>query len=72
MDKDAVKKFRQSLGLTQEKFADEIGVSRAAVAKWEGGIYRPSRLAMIQIERLRLMSEFKRKGGGKQLGRKKK
>lgn len=65
MDKNAIKKFRRSLGLTQESFADELGVSRAAVAKWEGGVYTPSRLAMIQIESLRVMSKFKKKGGSK-------
>ena len=53
MKKKAIKNLRQSLGLTQEAFARELGVSRAAVAKWEAGDFKPSPLAMRQIERLK-------------------
>jgi putative transcriptional regulator len=53
MDSDAIKKFRQSLQLTQEEFARKLGISRSTVAKWECGDFRPSRLAMGQIRRLK-------------------
>ena len=53
MKKKAIKNLRQSLGLTQEGFARELGVSRGAVAKWEAGDFQPSPLALMQIERLK-------------------
>lgn len=34
-------KLRQSANLTQDAFAEQIGVSRQAVQKWESGIARP-------------------------------
>lgn len=36
------KKIRQTMGLTQKEFADELGLSRMAVAKWETNISEPS------------------------------
>lgn len=36
-----VKAVRQSLGMTQEEFAEKIGVGRSAIAKWEIGVARP-------------------------------
>ncbi len=53
MDSEAIKKFRLSLQLTQEEFARKLGISRSTVAKWECGDFRPSRLAMGQIRRLK-------------------
>jgi len=65
MKKKAIKNLRQSLGLTQEGFARELGVSRGAVAKWEAGDFQPSPLALMQIERLKnQMIEGAKKGGG--------
>jgi len=63
MKRDAIKKLRLSMKLSQEAFARELGVSRAAVAKWEAGDYNPSPLAMIQVERLRARTKSKKKGG---------
>ena len=34
---EEMKRIREALGMTQEEFADEIGVHRVTVAKWEGG-----------------------------------
>jgi len=34
---EELKRIRETLGLTQEEFADEIGVHRVTVAKWEAG-----------------------------------
>ncbi len=33
-----IQRLRRSRGLTQEQLADAIGVSAAAVSKWETGI----------------------------------
>ena len=32
-----LKRLREGLGLTQEQLADEVGVHRVTVAKWEAG-----------------------------------
>ena len=36
------KKIRKTMGLTQKEFAEELGLSRMAVAKWEANISEPS------------------------------
>ena len=63
MEKEAIRKFRLSMKLTQEAFARELGVTRGAVAKWEAGDVKPSPLAMNQIERLKGRKKPKKKGG---------
>jgi len=44
-----VKKVRLQLGLTQDDFARELGVSYATVNRWENGQYKPSKLAKAQF-----------------------
>lgn len=36
--KDRIKKLRKELDLTQQKFADKLGVKRNTVGQWECGI----------------------------------
>ena len=36
--KDRIKKIRKELDLTQQKFADRLGVKRNTVAQWETGV----------------------------------
>ena len=44
--------LRQTLGLTQEKLAQKLGVSFPTINRWENGRSKPSPLAMKQIEDL--------------------
>ena len=44
-----LKQARQSLGLTQEQLADEIGASLASVRNWEQGRCNVNRVAAKQI-----------------------
>jgi DNA-binding transcriptional regulator YiaG len=46
MDGRDVKVLRKQLGLTQEEFAHEIGVTFATVNRWENHKSKPSRLAL--------------------------
>ncbi|MCM1226434.1 MAG: helix-turn-helix domain-containing protein [Clostridium sp.] len=39
---DEIKTIRKSVGLTQAKFAEVLGISPRTVASWEIGINRPS------------------------------
>ena len=45
-----VKEIRNTLGLSQEDLARQIGVSFATVNRWEKQQAKPSRLAINQIE----------------------
>ncbi len=51
--------LRSRLGLTQEKFARKLGVSVAAVGKWEQGLHKPRGLSLRALERL--AKQLKRK-----------
>ena len=48
-----VRSLRGQLGLTQEQFADRLGVSTITVHRWESGQSQPRRLAMEKLARLR-------------------
>ncbi|MES1026663.1 helix-turn-helix transcriptional regulator [Gloeocapsa sp. BRSZ] len=47
-----VRELRQTLKLTQEKFATQLGVSFPTINRWENGHATPSPLAIKQIEML--------------------
>ncbi len=54
--KNEVVSLRARLGLTQEKFAEKLGVSVSSVGKWETGQYKPRGLSLRALERLRKLS----------------
>ena len=62
--KDRIKALRKSLGITQAKFAEDLGVSLMAVQKWEMGHNNPSG-AMIQL----LASKYLRNGSERETAR---
>ena len=45
-----VKAMRKCLGFSQEVLAERVGVSRPAVARWELGTFRPSKLAARALQ----------------------
>ncbi len=48
-----IKDLRESLGMTQEELARELGLSSAiTVSRWERGLHPPSRLANTQLQNL--------------------
>lgn len=52
MDGKQVKALRMLLGLTQEEFAHRLGVTLCTVNRWENNKVVPSRLAILQLQRL--------------------
>lgn len=40
-----IKALRKDLNLSQEELAEQLGVSRSAVARWEADAFRPTKLA---------------------------
>lgn len=47
-----VRELRQAMNLSQEKFADAIGMTFPSINRWENGHAIPSPLALQQIETL--------------------
>lgn len=47
-----IRKLRERLGLTQEKFAAKLGVTFPTINRWENGRAKPSPLALQKIEEL--------------------
>ena len=47
-----LQKARKESGLSQEELADQLGVSRQAVSKWENGISDPSTSNLIALAKL--------------------
>lgn len=47
--KDRLKLLRMNKGLTQSKFAKEIGKSELCIRKWEAGVRFPNSKAIISI-----------------------
>ncbi len=47
-----IKALRKSMGLTQAKFAQELGVRRQTVSEWETGVYEPDRSTAKHLERI--------------------
>ncbi len=47
-----VRELRCAMQLSQEKFADTLGMTFATINRWENGHATPSPLALKQIDRL--------------------
>ncbi|MGL5805638.1 MAG: helix-turn-helix domain-containing protein [Xenococcaceae cyanobacterium] len=47
-----IRELRQTLKLTQEKFATQLGVTFPTINRWENGHANPSPLALKQIDTL--------------------
>ncbi|MDP2924281.1 MAG: helix-turn-helix domain-containing protein [Candidatus Omnitrophota bacterium] len=45
-----IKSIRKKLKLTQEQFAEKIGVDFCTVNRWENGHFKPSKLALKGIQ----------------------
>ena len=63
--KDRIKKIRKELDLTQQEFADKIGIKRNSVAKYETGENSPSAASISLICReFNVNEEWLRTGNG--------
>jgi type I restriction enzyme M protein len=48
-----IRSLRNHLGLTQEQFAERLGVAFTTVNRWEGGDSKPQRAALEVLERMK-------------------
>ena len=53
MTNEAIRELRLALDMTQEQFAQAIGVSWCSISRWENGHAKPSRLAINKMKILR-------------------
>jgi len=53
-----LRELRLEMGLTQEQFAAELGVTCSSSNRWENGRSKPSPLAMQKIEELLRLRGF--------------
>lgn len=60
MDSKRVKRLRERLNLTQNEFAQLLGVARESVARWEAGMAKPRGLSLKVLEALASKAEKKR------------
>lgn len=66
--KDRIKKIRKELDLTQQKFADRIGVQRNTIAMYEMGKTTPSETVLLSICReFNVNEQWLRDGTGEML-----
>jgi DNA-binding transcriptional regulator YiaG len=47
-----IKELRNSLGLSQQQFAQKLGVGLMTVSRWERGKSKPSHLALEKIKKI--------------------
>lgn len=52
MTGEQIKNLRRQLGLSQQVFADQLGVSFATVNRWEGGKRRPQKGHIMRMQQL--------------------
>lgn len=55
---EQVRRLREGLGLTQQAFADRIGVTKQAVSAWESGQSAPSMDRFLNLTGARIDSFF--------------
>jgi putative transcriptional regulator len=46
---ELVRNLRRELGMTQEEFAHQLGITVGTVNRWENGRFRPSKLARATL-----------------------
>lgn len=49
---EEIRRIREALGMEQVEFAEQLGVSQAAISLWENGFRSPSGSACILLEQL--------------------
>ena len=58
-DAAQVKALRAFLGMTQQMFANELGVRQQTVSEWEKGIYRPRGATVTLLNQIADNAGFK-------------
>lgn len=57
-EQQAIRALRKHMGMTQAKFAAELGVRRQTVSEWENGVYEPDRSTAKHLELIARQKSF--------------
>lgn len=68
MEGTSVKEIRRRLGLSQERFAQRLGVSLQTVRRWESGLTRPLPIISLRLRVLEQQAQVQRRRGGPAMG----
>lgn len=68
MEGTSVKEIRMRLGLSQERFAQRLGVSLQTVRRWESGLTRPLPIISLRLRVLEQQAQAQRRRGGPTMG----
>lgn len=49
MHGEKIKEYRKNLEMTQEKFAQELGISRNTIARWERNTVQPESWKLVEL-----------------------
>ena len=49
---ELIRSLRQHMSMTQQQFADELGVRQKTVSEWETGVYQPTRASSKHLMRV--------------------
>lgn len=68
MERTSAREIRGQLGLSQERFAQLLGVSVQTVRRWESGLTRPLPIIGVRLRELERQIEAKSPRGGPAMG----
>jgi DNA-binding XRE family transcriptional regulator len=49
MHGEKIREYRKNLAMTQEKFAEELGISRNTIARWERNAIQPESWKLVEL-----------------------
>lgn len=64
MEGRRVRELRERLALSQERFAQHLGVSLQTVRRWESGLSKPLPILSLKLDELHRETSGSRRGGG--------
>jgi HSP20 family protein len=68
MERRRIRKLRAGLDLSQERFAQLLGVSLQTVRRWESGLTRPLPIISLRLNELEQQAQVQLRRGGSEMG----
>jgi DNA-binding XRE family transcriptional regulator len=68
MHGEKIREYRKNLAMTQEKFAEELGISRNTIARWERNAIQPESWKLVELALKQLTLQNDRNIARKRIG----